>query len=55
LPIWWQLDSELSDQYLYGGQPTAEEAAKIKAPLLLQYAGLDTRGTERDFLLMKLF
>lgn len=27
----------------YGGQPSAEDAAKIKAPLLLQYAGLDTR------------
>lgn len=27
----------------YGGQPTAEEAAQIKTPLLLQYAGLDTR------------
>jgi len=27
----------------YGGQPTAEETAKIKSPLLLQYAGLDTR------------
>lgn len=27
----------------YGGQPTAEETALIKAPLLLQYAGLDTR------------
>jgi carboxymethylenebutenolidase len=27
----------------YGGQPPAAEAAKIKAPLLLQYAGLDTR------------
>jgi carboxymethylenebutenolidase len=27
----------------YGGQPSAEEAAKIHAPLLLQYAGLDTR------------
>jgi carboxymethylenebutenolidase len=27
----------------YGGQPSAEETAKIKAPLLLQYAGLDTR------------
>lgn len=27
----------------YGGQPTAEEAAHIKAPLLLQFAGLDTR------------
>jgi carboxymethylenebutenolidase len=27
----------------YGGQPTAEETAQIKAPLLLQYAELDTR------------
>lgn len=27
----------------YGGQPSAEDTAKIKAPLLLQYAGLDTR------------
>ncbi|HEX9826810.1 MAG TPA: dienelactone hydrolase family protein [Flavobacteriaceae bacterium] len=27
----------------YGGQPNAEDAAKIKAPLLLNYAGLDTR------------
>src|SRR5258708_23223737 len=27
----------------YGSQPTAEDAAKIKSPLLLQYAGLDTR------------
>ena len=27
----------------YGSQPTAEETAHIKAPLLLQYAGLDTR------------
>lgn len=27
----------------YGGQPSAEEAAQIKAPLMLQYAGLDTR------------
>lgn len=27
----------------YGGQPNAEETAQIKAPLLLQYAGLDTR------------
>jgi carboxymethylenebutenolidase len=29
----------------YGAQPTAEEAAKIKAPLLLQYAGKDERIT----------
>jgi len=29
----------------YGAQPSAEDAAKIKAPLLLQYAGLDTRIT----------
>ena len=27
----------------YGGQPQAADAAKIKAPLLLQYAALDTR------------
>lgn len=27
----------------YGGQPSDEDAAKIKAPLLLQYAELDTR------------
>jgi carboxymethylenebutenolidase len=27
----------------YGRQPSAEEAAKIEAPLLLQYAGLDDR------------
>ncbi|MFD0989907.1 dienelactone hydrolase family protein [Mariniflexile jejuense] len=30
----------------YGGQPTAEEAAKIKTPLQLHYAGLDTRVNE---------
>ncbi|MEZ4803805.1 MAG: dienelactone hydrolase family protein [Gelidibacter sp.] len=27
----------------YGGQPSAEETAQIHAPLLLHYAGLDTR------------
>ena len=27
----------------YGGQPTAEDAAKIKAPLMLHYAGKDER------------
>lgn len=27
----------------YGGQPSAEDAARIKAPLLLQYAGADDR------------
>lgn len=27
----------------YGGQPSAEDTAKIKSPLLLQYAGLDKR------------
>jgi carboxymethylenebutenolidase len=27
----------------YGGQPPAAEVAKIKAPLLLHYAGLDAR------------
>lgn len=30
----------------YGGQPTAEEAARIKAPLMLQFASLDTRVNE---------
>lgn len=30
----------------YGGQPTAEEAEQIKAPILAQYAGLDTRVNE---------
>ena len=29
----------------YGAQPNAEDSAKIKAPLCLQYAGLDTRIT----------
>jgi carboxymethylenebutenolidase len=29
----------------YGSQPSAEDAAKIKAPLLLQYASLDARIT----------
>lgn len=30
----------------YGGQPSEEDTAKIKAPLLLQYAGLDKRVNE---------
>lgn len=30
----------------YGGQPSKEEASKIKAPLLLHYAGLDQRVNE---------
>jgi carboxymethylenebutenolidase len=30
----------------YGGQPTAEQAEKIKSPILLHYAGLDTRVNE---------
>ena len=30
----------------YGAQPTADEVPKIKAPLLLHYAGLDTRVNE---------
>ena len=39
-----KLGSELSAGVpFYGSQPSAEDAAKIKAPLLLQYAGLDTR------------
>ncbi len=27
----------------YGGQPSAEETARIRAPLLIHYAGLDER------------
>lgn len=30
----------------YGGQPPLEDVPKIKAPLLIQYAGLDTRVNE---------
>lgn len=30
----------------YGGQPAADDVPKIQAPLLLQYAGLDTRVNE---------
>jgi carboxymethylenebutenolidase len=30
----------------YGGQPPLEDVPKIKAPLMLQYAGLDTRVNE---------
>ncbi|MEQ8687911.1 MAG: dienelactone hydrolase family protein [Imperialibacter sp.] len=30
----------------YGGQPTAEETTQIKASMLIQYAGLDTRVNE---------
>jgi carboxymethylenebutenolidase len=30
----------------YGGQPSAEDVPKISAPLLLHYAGLDTRVNE---------
>jgi carboxymethylenebutenolidase len=30
----------------YGGQPVAEDVPKIKAPLLIHYAGLDTRINE---------
>lgn len=30
----------------YGGQPSADDAAKIKAPLLIQYAAMDTRVNE---------
>ncbi len=39
-----RLGSDLSAAVpFYGGQPPAAEVAKIKAPLLLHYAGLDTR------------
>lgn len=30
----------------YGGQPSAADTARIKAPLLIHYAGLDTRVNE---------
>ena len=41
-----RLDSDLSAGVaFYGAQPSAEDATKIKAPMLLQYAGLDTRIT----------
>ena len=30
----------------YGGQPAADDVAKIQAPLLIHYAGLDTRVNE---------
>ncbi len=39
-----RLGSDLSAAVpFYGGQPPAADVAKIKAPLLLHYAGLDTR------------
>ncbi len=39
-----RLGSELdAGVAFYGSQPPAEEVGKIKAPLLLHYAGLDTR------------
>ncbi len=41
-----RLGSDLSAAVpFYGAQPPAADVAKIKAPLLLQYAGLDTRIT----------
>ncbi|MFV5686372.1 hypothetical protein ACM55I_13090 [Flavobacterium sp. GB2R13] len=30
----------------YGGQPTAEEAEKIKIPIMAHYTGLDTKVNE---------
>lgn len=39
-----RLGSELSAAVpFYGGQPAPADAGRIKAPLLIQYAGLDTR------------
>jgi len=39
-----RLGSDLSAGVpFYGAQPSAEDVAKIKAPLLIHYAGLDTR------------
>ena len=40
----WRLGADLNAGVpFYGGQPPVAEVPKIKAPLLLQYAGLDTR------------
>jgi carboxymethylenebutenolidase len=42
----WRLGSDLDAAVpFYGGQPTAEDAAKIKAPVLANYGELDTRIT----------
>ncbi|MCG9791024.1 dienelactone hydrolase family protein [Flavobacterium algicola] len=41
-----KLPDLLASVPFYGGQPTAEEAKLIKTPLLLHYAGLDTRVNE---------
>jgi carboxymethylenebutenolidase len=42
-----QLGADLSAAVpFYGGQPAAADAAKIKAPLLIHYASLDTRINE---------
>jgi len=30
----------------YGGQPTVEEAEKIKTPIMAHYAGLETKVNE---------
>lgn len=41
-----RLGSDLSAAVpFYGGQPNAANAAKIKAPMLLHYGGLDARIT----------
>jgi carboxymethylenebutenolidase len=44
LAVWMGSDLTAAVAF-YGVQPTAEETAKIKAPLLLHYASLDTRIT----------
>ena len=44
LAVWMGSDLNAAVPF-YGVQPTAEETAKIKAPLLLHYASLDTRIT----------
>ena len=42
-----QLGSDLAAAVpFYGSQPSAADAAKIKAPLLIHYASLDTRINE---------
>jgi hypothetical protein len=40
-----QIAPQIRRPELHGRQPSAVDAAKIKAPLLLHYASLDTRIT----------
>jgi carboxymethylenebutenolidase len=53
--LFWRLDCQYDGGKVptlsaavpyYGGQPTAQEAEQITTPLLLHYAGLDSRVNE---------